>query len=34
MPDNAALPDIGVSMDVDGIQTNYHEIGEGDPVIL
>lgn len=34
MPDNAALPDIGVSMDVDGIQTNYHEIGEGDSVIL
>lgn len=34
MPDNAALPDIGVSVDIDGIRTNYHEIGEGDPVIL
>lgn len=34
MRDHAALPDIGVSIDVDGIQTNYHESGEGDPVIL
>jgi len=34
MSGNTELPDIGVSIDVDGIQTNYHECGEGDPVIL
>ena len=30
MPGNTELPDIGLSIDVDGIQTNYHEHGEGD----
>ena len=34
MPGNTELPDIGLSIDVDGIQTNYHDCGEGDPVIL
>jgi len=34
MHGSAELPDIGKSIDVDGIQTNYHEHGEGDPVIL
>ncbi|MDP3906662.1 alpha/beta fold hydrolase [Novosphingobium sp.] len=34
MSDSAVLPDIGVSMDVGGIHTNYHESGDGDPVIL
>lgn len=34
MPESAVLPDIGISMDIDGIQTNYHESGDGDPVIL
>jgi len=34
MSENAKLPDIGGSIDVDGIQTNYHEYGEGDPLIL
>tara|TARA_R110002049_G_scaffold193776_3_gene362618 strand:- start:970 stop:1812 length:843 start_codon:yes stop_codon:yes gene_type:complete len=34
MSGHAELPDIGNSIDVDGIQTNYHEHGEGDPVIL
>jgi len=34
MPDDAQLPDIGNSIEVDGIQTNYHDHGEGDPVIL
>ncbi|WP_158213745.1 alpha/beta fold hydrolase [Sphingopyxis bauzanensis] len=34
MLDGAVIPDIGVSMDVDGIHTNYHESGAGDPVIL
>jgi 2-hydroxy-6-oxo-octa-2,4-dienoate hydrolase len=34
MSSNLRLPDIGASIDVDGIQTNYHEHGEGDPVIL
>ena len=33
MSSNLRLPDIGASIDVDGIQTNYHEHGEGDPVI-
>lgn len=34
MSDSAVLPDIGVSIDVGGIHTNYHESGDGDPVIL
>jgi len=34
MPGDAQLPDIGNSIEVGGIQTNYHDHGEGDPVIL
>jgi hypothetical protein len=34
MPGNTELPDIGLSIDVDGIQTNYHDCGEGDPVMV
>ena len=34
MPGRTVLPDVGLSMDVYGIQTNYHECGVGNPVIL
>lgn len=27
-------PEIGQSVDVDGITTNYHRAGSGDPVFL
>ncbi len=27
-------PEIGLSIDIDGIRTNYHDVGEGHPVLM
>ena len=27
-------PEIGLSIDIDGVRTNYHDLGEGRPVLM
>lgn len=34
IPPGGAGPEIGESIDVDGIRTNYHDVGTGPPVVL